>query len=88
MIPGSAATTYGIAFTQCIAGPVRPISGCSPITGGCRPWNVHRERRIGVELDLEALLAERPRRIEIGFAHQPVHAHRDHGLAVDGRLPT
>ena len=37
-----------------------------------------RERRVGVELDLEALLAERPRRVEVGFAHQPVDAHGDH----------
>ncbi len=37
-----------------------------------QPVERHRERRIGVELDLEALLAERPRRIEIGLAHEPV----------------
>ena len=23
-------------------GAISPISGCSPTTGGCRPWNVHR----------------------------------------------
>ena len=39
-MPGSARTTYGIAFTQCSAGGIRPISGFSPTTGGCRPWKI------------------------------------------------
>ena len=46
-----------------------------------------RHRRLGVELDLEALLAERPRRVEVLRAHQPVDAHGHHRLAVDGALP-
>ena len=66
---------------------ISPISGSSPTTGGCRPWNVHDTGGVGVELDLEALLAERPRRVEVLRAHQPVDAHGHHRLAVDRALP-
>ena len=85
-MPGSAAHTYGIAFTQCIAGPVRPISGCSPITGGCRPWNVHdtggsasnsTSKRCSPSVHGGSRFS----------AHQPVHAHGHHRLAVDRALP-
>ena len=60
-------TRTGIAFTQCIAGAISPISGCSPTTGGCSPWNVTDDRRLRVELDLEPLTvgAERPGGIEV-----------------------
>ena len=86
-MPGAASHTYGIAFTQCIAGAIRPISGRSPITGGCRPWNVDRNGRLRVELDLEPLAVEPPRGFEVLLAHQPVHAYGDHRLTVDQTLP-
>ena len=75
LIPGSAPTTYGIAFTQCIAGRDQPDLGILADHRRVQPVEGARHRRLGVELDLEALLAELPRRVERVVAHQPVHAH-------------
>src|SRR6185503_18618024 len=55
-------------------------------------WRVNavegrRERRVAVDRDLEALLAEAPIGIEVAVAHEPVDARRDDGRARDGALP-
>ena len=87
LIPGSASHTYGIAFTQCIAGAISPISGCSPTTGGCRPWNVTASGGSPSNSTSNRCPSSAPRRVEVLLAHEPVHAHGDHRLAVDQPLP-
>ena len=50
-------------------GPARPRS-----RSGCQPWKVSERVRVALHLDLEALAlgAERPGRVEVLLAHQPV----------------
>ena len=47
----------------------------------------HEQRRLGLELDLEALLAELPTVGEMAVVHHPVGAHGDDRLAADRALP-
>ena len=59
MIPGGASHTYGIAFTQCIAGAIKPDLGVLADDRRVQPVERHRERWLRVELDLEPLTVER-----------------------------
>ncbi len=86
-MPGSAATRTGSRSRSASAGGIRPISGFSPTTGGCRPWNdrLHRRRRRRTRPRSAARRASTAGRGSP--THQPVHAHRHHRLAVDRALP-
>ena len=76
-MPGAAATTYGIEFTQCAAVTTMPGLRSSPAAMEVGVPAVDHRERVGVALHLDlvalALGAERPGRVEVLLAHQPVH---------------
>ena len=86
-MPGSAATTYGIALTQWLAVTTTPGLRTRPssIAGGLQALEGDLHVGVAGDLDLEALAlgAELPRRVEVLLAHQPVDGGGHDRDAVD-----